>query len=223
MLRNISLGISMKYAKELSKTIQRLPPTFQDSSLDYKAWKKRCKNTDLSEAMVLLRSECDRVESLFASSYDLWSSPPSSIFPCFRQNKVTPDPQHLLLYAEVNAKTVYKICKRLQKVTRDPTPMSWLTSLRASHIFEFLGGHHTTRLQLRLHGETLECPICAEDVNHQTTLIYQCGHHACMSCAIQYAKAPHPHGRWYNVLSYAQRWSCPYCRYERALLHATTV
>lgn len=213
----------MKYAKEFNQVIQTLPPAFQDTLVNYKIWKKRCKNITLPEAIVLLKSECDAVEHVFSSNYKLWSHPPTIIATCFRSSKVTPsDPQTLLLYAEVNAKTVYKICKRLQKVMHDPMPMNWLTALRSSHKFEFLGGHHTAHLQLRQQGKQLECPICTDDVCHNCMLIYQCGHYACVSCAIQYAKAPE-HGRWYNVLYYAQCKNCPYCRYDNALVEITTV
>lgn len=213
----------MKYAKELNTSIQKLPVSLQETCVNYKLWKKRCKSMQLQEAIVLLKSECDMVESIFTSNYKNWSHPPLPIFTCFCNTRVVPlDANLLLFYAETNAKTVYKVCKRLQKMTNDMTPMNWLTSVRASHVFGFLGGHHTAHLQLKQHGECLECPICVNEVQNNVMLIYQCGHHACLSCALQYAKVS-GNGLWYNVLMYAQKRDCPYCRYDKALCHVSTV
>lgn len=222
----IQVEVIMKYAKELHQIMQRLPASLQEASLSYKMWKKRCHNIALQEAIVLLKVECEKVDSLFTTSYAEWSEPPSKLcsIACFKYGKVVPiDPNMLLLYAQINAKTMYKICKRLGKIKHDPTPMNWFTSIRASHTFEFLGGHHTTHLQLRQHNPKLsiECPLCTEEVAPNYMLIYACGHHACVHCTLQYAKAP-THGLWYHVLAYAQRWDCPYCRYNKALFEVTT-
>jgi hypothetical protein len=220
----------MKYAKELHQMMQRLPPSLQEACLSYKLWKKRCKQITLQEAIVLLKAECEKVESIFTESYTEWSAPPptSCLIKCFQHGRVVPvDPNLLLLYAEVNAKTMYKICKRLGKMTHDPTPMSWFTSIRASHAFGFLGGHHTAHLQLSKKPQPhctqtpIECPLCTEEVLPKYVLIYGCGHHACIHCTIRYAKAPE-HGLWYHVLTLARRRHCPYCRYENAWIGATT-
>ena len=219
----------MKYAKELHQTIQRLPPSLQEASLSYKVWKKRCKEITLQDAMVLLKTECDQVESIFTENYTEWLTPHKMSFlsMCFhhRQGTLNVDPKQLLLYAEINAKTMYKICKRLGKMTHDPTAMNWLTSLRTSHTFGFLGGHHTTHLQFCKQycaTKVIECPICMEEVWPQFMLIYGCGHYACTRCMIRYAKAP-KNALWYHALANARRKICPYCRYDNALMGVTTI
>ncbi len=211
----------MKYSKEWRHLLNQMPPNFQDVSLDYKHWKTRCKQLNTSEALVLLSSECSKVDEAFNSSYHVWRHPPS-ILTCFVRPFPPANPKTLLSFAQANAKTVYKICKRLQKTNRDSTPMTWLTSIRAAHEFNFLGGHHTTHLQLCNNGLTIECPICLNMIQRKNMLIYQCGHNACISCTLQYAKVKE-RGLWYHVLPHAHRKDCLYCHYEKAFVNATTV
>lgn len=213
----------MKYAKEWSSLISQLPLNLQQASLNYKQWKKRCKSLELNEAIVLLQQECDIVETVFNMGYhDIFH--PVSIFQCFSLRKQIPcvNPHTLLLFAQSNAKTMYKVCKRLQKCHADATPMQWLVSLRAAHEFSFLGGHHTAHLQLRQDSPTLECPLCFDQVDNKFMLVYECGHNACIACTLRYAQV-HERGAWYHALLYARRRDCPYCHYDKALIYATTV
>lgn len=220
----------MKYAKELPLTIARLPSTLQEGSLDYKLWKKRCKQVSIEEALVLLNTECQQVNAIFVHEYqECCRRPPSLFHQCFRKfTSTTIAPASVLLFAHINATTVYKICKRLQKMSPpSPIPMMWLASMRASHMYEFLGGHHTAHLEmLRNQSTPYECPICINPTNPQNVLIYACGHHACISCTLQYAYAhqngPIYNGKWYHVLPYAKRRTCPYCRFADAFHGATT-
>lgn len=211
----------MKYAKEWKHLVSQMPSSFQEVCLDYKQWKKRCKHMNINEAIVLLGSECNKVDDAFNNSYQVWRHPPSFLA-CLTKRVHPTNPQTLLLFAQANAKTVYKVCKRLQKTKEDPTPMKWLTSVRAAHEYSFLGGHHTAHLQLCECRRPIECPICLETVSHKNMLVYQCGHNACVSCTLQYAKVQE-RGLWYNLLPYAKRRDCPYCHFEKAFLNATTV
>lgn len=210
----------MKYAKELSNLVRTLPAILQDDSLDYKQWKKRCKYMPINQALALLLEQCRQVETTFSFGYEKWAHPPR--FTCFKGIQHNIPPNTLLQFAQINSKTVYKICKRLYKLHKDPLPMTWLTSLRASHQFGFLGGHHTSHLSLSQSGSSLECPICTEQVDKKTMLVYSCGHNACISCTLQYAKITE-HGLWYNILSSARRRDCPYCHFNQALTNITTV
>lgn len=211
----------MKYSKEWRRLLNQMPPNFQDVCLDYKKWKTHCKNLNTNEALVLLSSECSKVDDTFNSSYKIWNHPPS-ILTCFIRPLPLTSANTLLLFAQANAKTVYKICKRLQKTSKDPTPMAWLTSIRAAHEFNFLGGHHTTHLQLCDYGDSIECPICLTMVRKKHMLIYQCGHNACIQCTLQYAQVKEK-GLWYHTLPYAHRKDCLYCHFEKAFVNATTV
>ncbi len=210
----------MKYSKEWRHLLNQMPPNLQEVSLDYKQWKTRCKQLNMNEALVLLSIECSRVEKTFNSSYDVWKHP-RSILTCFVQPS-SPSQEILLSFAQSNAKTVYKICKRLTKSKGDPTSMTWLTSMRAAHEFNFLGGHHTTHLQLSNQGSSIECPICLDIVQNRHMLIYQCGHNACVTCTLRYAKVQ-GRGMWYNVLPLGCRKDCPYCHFDKAFINATTL
>lgn len=217
----------MKYAKEFQQKMVNLPLYLQEACLDYRLWKKRCKQLRPEEALVLLKEECHQVDSMFCGSYKDYSSHSQPLLVrCFCKNPVRVAPETLLLYANMNSKTVYKICKRLSKQTLDSTPMNWLTAVRAAHVFGFMGGHHTSYLALRqstTQAPLLECPLCVNDVEPKHMLVYMCGHYACISCTLQYAKVQLQRGEWYHLLSGARRRACPYCRFERAFHEVTTV
>ncbi len=204
----------MKYSKQLATTLLELPICLRSVSLNYKSWKKRCKNCTVQEAIVLLKQECDQVDRMFQKWYDQWHSRYRSVI-CWKTSSV--DPCITLQFAQINSTTLYKICKRLEKMLGTTIAMSWLASVRSSHVFAFLGGHHTSHLQLALmSGSELECPLCTNEVSKKNMLIYGCGHNACIDCTLKFAQVK-SNGLWYNVLSYARIRRCPYCRYDQAL------
>jgi hypothetical protein len=215
----------MKYSKELYEKLKKIPSNLQEVSLNYKAWKKRCKiSPDFSgEAVVALKTECERIESTFNRYYLGYVQPSwKQCFACSKSSEMQPD--ILLMFAEINATTLYKICKRLQKRYVDPMPMQWLISVRASHAYEFLGGHHTTHLILRKsYPSSLECPICMSFKNRNEMLVYRCGHHACIACTLHYLSVKSQNGLWYNILKNAPHKDCPFCRYQQAFTEVTTV
>ena len=243
----------MKYAKELNQVMQTLPLILQDASINYKLWKKRCNvksfkgfNCELntssnishasyispSELLVLLNQECEKVESTFTRCYKHCIHPPrvSCCFWLLHTEKPSTkeeiiDTDTLLTFANMNSKTLYKICKRLQKQLQDPTLMQWLVSIRSAHAYEFLGGHHTAHLTL-LHDSSsiIECPICFKNTPRRYVLIYCCGHYACIHCTLCYVRVNSYAGEWYNLLLHAraQRKKCPFCRYDKAFTAVTT-
>lgn len=212
----------MKYSKEWKSFVSEMPHGFQEACLNYKQWKTRCKQLNMGEALVLLSLECNKVEAVFNDGYQVWRHPPSLLACMVRDAPPSSNPNTLLTFANANAKTVYKICKKLRKTNDDPTPMKWLTSIRASHEFNFLGGHHTRHLELCKYGRHVECPICFESVHHKHMLIYQCGHNACIPCTLRYANVKEK-GMWYHLLPHANRQHCPYCHYEKAFVNASTL
>lgn len=131
----------MKYAKEWKIVINQLPPSLQEVSINYKQWKQRCKTLDMNKALVILKNECDKVDHVFNTRYKSICQP-RALFPCFTSVQKVPcdTPESLMLFAETNSKTLYKVCKRLQKSLKDPSPLKWLTLIRSSHEFGFLGG-----------------------------------------------------------------------------------
>lgn len=216
----------MKYGKEFNKALEELPVQLRRQCVDYKQWKKKCQSgLDLGNALLTLRSQCDAVENTFQEEYGSWQeSLRRNFLACFHRNKNTVHPETLLRFANTNAKTVYKICKRLQKLTQNKVPLDWLTSLRASHTYAFLGGMPTTYLHMKLDAQSvIECPICMEDQQLRQFLIYSCGHFACISCTLQYANVGHSYGKWYHLLNQSKKTDCPYCHYSGACRDAVNL
>jgi hypothetical protein len=217
----------MKYAKELNHVMQRLPPSLQDASISYKLWKKRCNKLcqdSCQEILVHLNQECKKVETAFVLTYKKCIHPPRAL--CWRCTTSAEDAINtdtLLMFANMNSKTLYKICKRLQKQLHDPTLMQWLISIRAAHAYEFLGGHHTTHLTLmQTTPLSVECPLCLQTTSHKYILIYCCGHYACVGCTLAYVHMKSYNGAWYHLMMYAQHKPCPFCRYDKAFVRVTT-
>lgn len=213
----------MKYAKQWTNDLVKMPACLRDACISYKDWKKRCKDIgDVHQAMRQLESECKRVESCFQSCYHTWATPPPFLA-CIVRTKVTPMTNYdLLAFASMNAMTTYKICKRMQKIMHNTLPMQWLISTRAAHAFAFLGGKQTGHLQWSM--DHAECPICMEATTKKNTMmVLGCGHFACHDCCARYAGVANMRGTWNNVISYASRKDCFMCHYPTALSNAVAV
>jgi hypothetical protein len=232
----------MKYSKELSKTLETLPSDLKIASLSYKEWKKYCKCSssvyNVSLAMERIADECTRIDKVFIRLYSrsISQEKTQNIRNFCRitspsTNVVTLE--HVLQFAEINAQTVYKICKRIQKSHKeiipsslsspsgpsDPNTITWLTTARSLHKYEFLGGGKTTHLKYLIKSNIQECPICLEDINKEKDmLIMGCGHVCCLQCAIHHAGMANRSGVWFNLLANAKQHKCPLCRYDKALI-----
>jgi hypothetical protein len=142
---------------------------------------------------------------------------------CVRGETISP--YDVLKFAQVNAQTVYKICKRLTKRCKSDAAVKWLIQVRTNHVYSFMGGNTTTHLQLKLSGHA-ECPICMEDIHpdkDHKMLVFGCGHFGCLNCVLRYAGVNDMKGTWFNLLACANKKDCPVCRDNMAFNNAICI
>ena len=153
----------MKFKHYWLNKVKELPKTLQKECLNYKIWKKRTSNSDLSE---LLEIECKHIDKIFHQKQDILS--------CFSYKNTKLD---LYNYAMINKLSLYKIIKRLDKRFKINL-RQWYNNNKQN--YAFCGGHELTRLQLELFGYKDECPICFD--KPKTVIILDCGHILCHNC-----------------------------------------
>jgi hypothetical protein len=176
--------------------------------LSYSRWKKEIVHAP--EQLILnitwqqeLEKECKRVDhSLFRSS---------SLMICGRTPRVSPQIKSEL--CQWNAKTLYKICKKLQKKLQVPA-MAWYTRTLAHHTFHFAGSARSAFLLHQLNPSETSCPICMEGGGETRTWIFQrCGHVLCKDCVVKYFALHRMKGTLYNLLAHVNPIAtCPLCR-----------
>ena len=184
----------MKYAKSLQHNLLDLPITLREQCISYKKWKQYCKQitrtSNCGLELKLLEEQCNQVDKYFKDQYEKIYNTPLYLLPfvhCGIVNILRPN--DVLKYAEVNSTTVYKVCKRLMKTCDSRTPIEWLTNIRSTHKYTFMGSTNTTHIQVKLQGH-VECPICLEDIpidNDHKIIVFGCGHYGCMDCVLHYA------------------------------------
>lgn len=216
----------MKYSKKLKQDLQSIPSHLKDKCISYKIWKKRCNAItshfkDVQDAIAALSTECAMVDRYFRLLYQQWrKSKNTTCFHLLHTLCRTNDNMHftiadILNYATINATTTYKICKKLQKAYKSHHATTWLTEIRAHHMYAYMGSKHLTHLELVMK-HSCECPICMEE-DKTELFIFQCGHFACTKCTLKYAGVSNMNGTWFNLLKYAHKKDCPYCRFHGAL------
>jgi hypothetical protein len=111
----------MKYAKELDATLRSLPWYIRPSFISYRAWKKWnfADETSWKESLMRDCAKCDRLYRITRLRYS--------------NNTET-----LNQYAEINKRTLYKICKRLQK-RYDVDSLRFYRLIIKGEMFHFLG------------------------------------------------------------------------------------
>jgi hypothetical protein len=221
----------MKYSKKLKQDLQSIPSTWREKCISYKIWKKRCNALmshfqDAQDAIAALNAECAAVDKYFCSLYRQWLKSRNSTCCnlinalCSVMTTRPHDEMHfkiadILNYATINAMTTYKICKKIQKGFKTRDSLAWLTETRALHTYAYMGSRHLTHLNLVIK-HSIECPICMEE-DKSELLVFQCGHFACTKCTLEYAGVHKMNGTWFNLLKYAHKKECPFCRYSLAL------
>jgi hypothetical protein len=189
----------------------KLPILLSENCLDYKRWKKYAKRPpDNSNIVRLLEHECERVDSVFRKHYRRCVRTKRS---CLCQsNSVCKE--DILLFAELNRNTLYKICKRLDKrVSPKPMTIDWLVRVRKELKFKFICGVEATTLNMTF---PTKCPVCFDDVNE--VVISKCGHILCVTCLESMYEMNGVKGTYHNIISCkdsekARR--CPSCRTYR--------
>ena len=219
----------MKYCKVWQKDMLTLPPRLQNSCIDYKKWKKRivgdANGLCSKDYIDILNNECKKIDLIFRKIYmfkisRVWKFMYQDIDICDIRN-----------YAKINARTMYKICKKIAKKTGESEMRSWLISQCTNHTYAFLGSEITSHLDILIGNggdEGIECPICFERKSEKKSdqksgprssyLILPCGHIICLSCALHQANVHEKRGLWFNVLACANqiRCMCPLCRFPGA-------
>lgn len=211
----------MKYAKVLHANVQEMPVVFQQSSINYKQWKKALKQQKVGSgemALEQLACECQRIDHMFVRCYKRINSILYTWFSCGRTNITY---NQLDMFANTNATTVYKICKKICKSFDYPKSMKWLREVRTLHMYHFMGGAERSHLNAMVE-KHIECPICLEN-DQRMYFILPCGHSMCTECAYEYAGVKEVIGLWYNKLAWSKRKSCPICRFPNALYQTESI
>lgn len=216
----------MKYSKSLQQSLYELPTPLRENSISYKRWKKHCKtmllDSDCELALKTLEEQCNYVDKHFKEQYNKIFNIPLYMIPFVQCGIITIlTPIDVLKYAQMNSQTVYKVCKKLMKTFHSTIPIEWLTNIRASHKYLFMGSNNTTHIQVKLKGH-VECPICLEDIKIENNkdpklIVFGCGHYGCMDCVLHYAGVDDMKGTWFNLLANSRKKDCPVCRFETAL------
>lgn len=223
----------MKWAHELRNQSATLPPVLRRNSLDYKAWKVRTKgcgtigDARISALLEALESECSATDRAFVSGLRRpafggrcgccvlpWlgagSAERAELAACTKAD--------LDLFCHLNATTVYKVCKRIDKKACGGgagVARRWLHRTRAARRYRFMGGAQVAELRLRL---PAQCPVCLEAV--PSVAVAWCGHHLCVPCVrALHGIAPGARGTLENLVTDARDKGragraarCPMCR-----------
>jgi hypothetical protein len=226
----------MKYGIQWKRQCALLPAILADASINYKHWKKASSKSDTSALMREMEIELTRANRVFMLCYNtLYRSKRSRVLLsrtcCYAINaqiasQVTP--ASLNNFASMNATTLYKVCKRIDKKQSESTRtmQKWMTSLKDSKVYDILGGFRLTRLQLDCGLQTpMSCPICLQEEG-EAWMILQCGHYVCCNCMFDLLQLRGVRGTLHNILSYGavkqscnpHTKTCPICRYARAFV-----
>ncbi len=195
----------MKFLRTWSTISNNLPVTLQNACISYKKWKKYSKNPP-NNIINLLELECKKVDQIFKKYYH------NLYYPlCFSKQQSKEDIQQ---FADLNKTCIYKICKRLDKrIIPCPSTIEWLTKIKNSFKFAFLGGIEVTSLTITIPSE---CPICLEEV--EKIIISKCGHYVCFDCLIKMYELNGVKGEMHNLIhygDYCRKLNCPICRIQR--------
>lgn len=167
--------------------------------LSYNDWKQRCKEpttlVKLNWCLYLTR-ECEKLDSRIFKQ-------PRAFF-CSSNSQCLSDDEKLKI-CDLNKKTLYKICKKVDKliVQKGDGAMKWYTKMCSMHRFKFLGGPELGRLRIRQqNGADHECPICFDSLTIECDpVVVECGHAFCAGCAAK---------MWRGNAKGA---ACPICRF----------
>ena len=128
----------MKFGILWRESVDMLPSYLGKTSINYKNWKKISKKNSGPYVISLLNKRCKKIEQVFLSECKTTIS--SS---CFRNSAYSIE--DLLDFAILNKKSLYKICKRLDKRTKSHAAMCWLN--QHGRCFQFIHGFWLTHLE----------------------------------------------------------------------------
>jgi hypothetical protein len=192
----------MKYGKKWRQDISELPTNARQVCIHYKCWKERIANCERSNWSQILEEECMMVDKyIFEKKFRI-------PFLCCG-NMITPEAK--LKMCEFNTRTLYKVCKKLDKKLQVPA-MEWYTHAIHTQKYKFVRSSQRTYLELVVAQFPQECPIClCEDI--KTWVIMRCGHYFCIGCIIKMWRL-HTRGTVHNILLATNLTykTCPICQ-----------
>lgn len=163
--------------------------------LSYDKWKQRCKESNTLYRLnwrLYLTRECEKIDARIFEH--------RRMLPLWCSSHVLSDDEKLKI-CELNKRTLYKICKKVDKVLlkqHGSVGMHWYSAVCANHTFRFLGGAELGRIRLN---DDMECPVCWEPFALMTPIVIRCGHAFCTACASR---------MWQQPRGAA---TCPMCRF----------
>ena len=166
----------MKYNKEWKRfmAMDHIDPSFV---ISYDKWKQRIKKPS---TYLLLNWRLELFRQCSAIDEAIFNTNP--ITRCFRSR--LSDLEKLKL-CDLNRKTLYKVCKKIDKrLLKQPSGSAakdWFSKALEDRMFKFLGCRELRIIRLMVEPE--ECPICFEDMDPQHVYVTRCCHVFCESCA----------------------------------------
>lgn len=224
----------MKWARQWRSELEKLPTVLQQTSINYKQWKKVlqvCQDQTVLQKQ--LWEDIQRVDTLFRNHYSHhchhaivkgWSW-----LRCLWQPLLAGegDKDAWYKYVMINRTSIAKITKRSDKLCGTRL-REWYNSERSK--LAICESYMFKKLQLEVCGlgESAECPICLEPLTHRTVVILDCGHCVCLGCIKEMLHIHHLKGTLQNLVSYAAYHlhtyiKCPLCRRTARTLHHTQV
>ena len=170
----------MKYNKEW-KRFMASGTIDPNCALSYDLWKKRIKSPTVHFSLnwrLLLSRECQDIDSRIFD-YGILGV-------CFARRRLSDEEK--IAACELNKRTLYKICKKIDRLllkdTGKRTAMEWYISAVREKMFRFLGCPELVLIGLRQ--KPIECPICFEDVDATNAVVTRCCHAFCGECATRF-------------------------------------
>lgn len=235
----------MKYAREWQTQVQTLPDELGAACISYRGWKKITSRKsagsdgwDGRRMIERLRHEAavaDRVFRSHARRSYARRTLVDGLACCLGRRHVTPvgvdaeQARQALAFARLNATTLAKICKRMERHAPACGARAWLVAARSSLDFAFLGGYRVTGLQLAVDGAAWECPVClcrGPELGGEAVLTC-CGHAVCAACVRELVGMAGKRGVIWNLIghglvAHGPR-ACPLCRDPRGFQRVRTV
>ena len=205
-------------------------PKLRAACIDYRALKKVPAG---QVGRSRLERDCRGADAALRSrlrSIDGSSSRALFFFPCLGRSGADPAAvSELLEFLQLNATTLRKICKRVDKAgggsrhghaDAGAGAGAWLHACTERRAYGFLDPTIRTRLRLRLprRGHDDDCPVCFEPLAGDDCAVLPCGHPLCRRCVCAMCRVSELRGRLHNVLSFARYHgrgaavTCPLCR-----------
>lgn len=200
--------MSMKYNKEFKRLLQTdevlcsLGPEASSLLLSYDLWKQRIKRPTIHFELnwrMFLNKECLSIDEAIFGKPSCWR--------CFMARRNLADHEKLKI-CELNKKTLYKICKKVDKrLLKGESQLARAFNANANTKFtyRFLGGKELTKLRIAVakgvNGDW-DCPICFETLDCTNSVVTECGHAFCRACVDH---------MWQT--NKKQATTCPMCRH----------